>query len=164
MKTSMRTLLSISIGIVLISGLFFFLACKKEKVVEQTMNAENAEKAVRELEKKEITAILSKDLETLKKIWDPSFTVNSPLLHKLVGREQVLTMTQNDIISYEKFERNIEQVTYLGKVIVTMGEETLVPQNNNPNAGQTIRRRFTNVWEYKNGNWVETNRHAHIIP
>lgn len=130
--------------------------------VNQTQSA--AEEAVRTLEKKEIEAILNKDMETLKTIWDPGFTVTSPLLHKLVTREQVLNMTANDIISYERFDRNIEQVTFMGNVIVTMGEEILVPKANNPNAGQMIKRRFTNVWHYRNGNWVETNRHAHIIP
>ncbi len=123
-----------------------------------------AEKAVRALEQKEIDAILKKDLETLSTIWDPSFTVNSPLLHKLVNREQVLAMTEKDVISYEKFERNIEKTSLLGNVFVTMGEEIIVPQNNNPHAGQTIRRRFTNIWHYKDGAWKETNRHAHIVP
>jgi hypothetical protein len=151
--------------IYVLSGISLLSGCSKdEKNSNATMTHSEADRLVRDLEKKEIEAILSKDLETLQKIWDTDFTVNSPLLHQLVGREQVLKMTQNDIISYEKFERNIEKTTFMGNVLVTMGEEILIPKNNNPNAGQTIKRRFTNVWQYKNGNWVETNRHAHIVP
>jgi len=138
-------------------------ACNKEKDNDSNPTQSQAEEAVRTLENKEIQAILSKDLETLRKLWAPEFIVNSPLLHKLVNRDQVLNMTQNDIISYEKFERNIEHINFMGDVLVTMGEEILIPQKNNPNAGQVIKRRFTNVWQYRNGNWVETNRHAHIV-
>ncbi len=166
MKNGFPRLLITSFTAVLLMLLpLYFTACSTDNDAKSNkiLTSDQAEKAVRDLEKQEIEAILNKDLETLKKIWDPEFTVNSPLLHKLVGRDQVLAMAQNDIISYEKFERNIERVTFLDGVVITMGEETIIPQNNNPGAGNIIKRRFTNVWHYKNGNWVETNRHAHII-
>jgi hypothetical protein len=48
-------------------------------------------------------------------------------------------------------------------MVVVMGRETLTPAGNAPGAGQTIRRRYTNVWMKNRGKWLLTVRHAHII-
>lgn len=46
-----------------------------------------------------------------------------------------------------------------------MGYETFVSRNDIPgaNAGQIIKRRFTNVWMKKKGSWLQIARHASII-
>jgi hypothetical protein len=49
--------------------------------------------------------------------------------------------------------------------IITMGHETFISRNDTPGAraGQTYKRRFTNIWMKKNGKWQQTARHASII-
>ena len=39
----------------------------------------------------------------------------------------------------------------------------LKPAGNAPGAGQTLRRRYTNVWMRRNGKWLLTARQASII-
>ncbi len=50
-----------------------------------------------------------------------------------------------------------------GKTVIVMGRETLVPNANSPQAGQTVRRRYTNIWIKRNGKWLLTARHASVI-
>jgi hypothetical protein len=44
-----------------------------------------------------------------------------------------------------------------------MGSETVVPSGLDPLAGQTIQRRYTNIWMKEKGNWILIARHANNI-
>jgi hypothetical protein len=44
-----------------------------------------------------------------------------------------------------------------------MGRETVVPKGNSPNAGNTINRRYTNIWMKRSGKWRLIARHASVI-
>ena len=44
-----------------------------------------------------------------------------------------------------------------------MGKETLVPTGSAPMAGQTVNRRYTNIWTKEKGNWILIARHANVI-
>jgi hypothetical protein len=44
-----------------------------------------------------------------------------------------------------------------------MGEETVTPKGKAPFAGQTVRRRITNIWMKRDGQWKLTARQATII-
>jgi ketosteroid isomerase-like protein len=47
--------------------------------------------------------------------------------------------------------------------VVIMGEEVVKPRDTAPNAGRTVRRRFTDVWQKESdGKWRLTIRHATI--
>jgi hypothetical protein len=46
---------------------------------------------------------------------------------------------------------------------VTMGNEEVVFNGNVPKAGQTIKRRFTNIWIKQSGIWLLSLRHANNI-
>jgi len=35
-----------------------------------------------------------------------------------------------------------------------MGNETVAPSGNNPNAGKTLKRRYTHIWSKENDNWI----------
>ncbi len=43
--------------------------------------------------------------------------------------------------------------------------ETYIPRIDLPEAkaGQVVKRRFTNIWMYKNGKWQQIARHASVI-
>jgi ketosteroid isomerase-like protein len=62
------------------------------------------------------------------------------------------------------YERSIEQVRVEGDIAIVMGAETLKPTGNAPQAGQTVHRRFTNIWKKEGDTWRLWARHANVIP
>jgi len=120
---------------------------------------------IRELEQIVVTAILKGDTNTLKRFWAPEFLVNNPRNNISVDRNDVLKTQRAGMINYSSFERVIEQIQFQKNVVITMGHETFVSRNDIPGAraGQSHKRRFTNVWMKKKGNWQQIARHASMI-
>ena len=116
---------------------------------------------VRAMEQIEAQALLQKDIPTLKKIWSPNFMVNAPLNMVFIGGQ--VELVQAGIINYSSFVRNVEHVMVLKDVVITMGSETVVPAGADPMAGQTIQRRYTNIWIKEKSDWILVARHANDI-
>jgi len=57
----------------------------------------------------------------------------------------------------------VEAVLVHGDTVILMGQETVKPKGKAPFAGQTLRRRFTNIWMKRDGRWQLTARQATII-
>ncbi|MBB1286158.1 T9SS type A sorting domain-containing protein [Flavisolibacter sp. BT320] len=87
--------------------------------------------------------------------------VNSPLNAIVIGGQ--VELVKAGIISYSSFTRTVEEVTVLKDVVITMGAETVVPTAPDPMAGQTVVRRFTNIWIKEKGEWILVARHANNI-
>ena len=87
--------------------------------------------------------------------------VNAPLNAVFIGGQVELVTA--GIISYSSFIRSIEHVMVLKDVVITMGSETVIPSGFDPMAGQTIQRRYSNIWIKEKGNWVLKARHANNI-
>ncbi len=133
-----------------------------------TTNAQNNSKTdaeIRRLEKTVVTAILNADTNTLKQVWAPEFLVNNPRNDISGNRDTVLLTQKAGFINYTFFERVIERMQFQKNIVITMGFEIFVPGNDIPGAkaGQAYKRRFTNIWLKKNGNWQQIARHASII-
>ena len=109
----------------------------------------------------EARALLQKDIATLQKVWSPGFMVNAPLNMVFIGGQ--VDLVKAGILSYTSFVRTVEQVLVLKDVVITMGSETVVPSGLDPMAGQTIQRRYTNIWMKEKGDWVLIARHASDI-
>lgn len=124
-------------------------------------NDAQKEAEVRAMEQQEVQALLQKDTVTLKKIWAPDFMVNSPFNMVFMGGQ--VGLVSAGIISYSSFIRNIEEVMVLKDVVITMGSETVIPSGLDPMAGQTIQRRYTNIWVKEKGDWILVARHANNI-
>ncbi|HKH61333.1 MAG TPA: nuclear transport factor 2 family protein [Flavitalea sp.] len=121
------------------------------------------ENLIRDLEAKSVKAILDGDTNTLKKMWAPEFMVNTPRNDVAQNRDAVLLIQKTGLINYSSFTRTIEKIQIQEDVVITMGYETYIPKENLPQAGQTIKRRFINVWIKKNGQWQHIARQASII-
>ena len=121
------------------------------------------EQKIRKLDLAQAEAILRKDFGALDKLCAKDFTVNNPRGDISKGNEAVKELIRSGIIIYASFVREIEAVLIHGKTIIVMGRETVVPNENSPQAGQTVRRRYTNIWMKRNGKWLLTARHASII-
>ena len=124
-------------------------------------NIQQKEAEIREMEFIEAQALVQKNIETLKNIWAPGFMVNAPLNMVFIGGQ--VELVQAGILSYSSFTRVIEHVMVLKDVVITMGSETVVPSGADPMAGQTIQRRYTNIWTKEKSDWVLIARHANDI-
>lgn len=130
----------------------------------QHVNQTNAfEQEIRKLDKTEVDAVLRKDVAALEKLWAVDFTVNNPRGDIINGRREVFALIRSGVIDYSSFVREVERVLIHGDTVILMGLETVKPVNKAPQAGQTVRRRFTNIWMKRNGEWRVTARHANVI-
>jgi len=66
-------------------------------------------------------------------------------------------------VTYSSFVREAETVLVHGDTVIVMGRETVVPKGESPGAGQTINRRYTNIWMKREGRWRLVARHASVI-
>jgi len=121
------------------------------------------EDAVRSLDDQERVAILNRDRPALERLWSDDFTVNAPSNQVLIGKRAVLDRVQRGLIHYSSFERRVEFVRIDGDLGVIMGAETVRPIGDEPLAGQTVQRRFTNIWRREAGVWRMIARHANVI-
>ena len=117
---------------------------------------------IRKLEQIEVQAVLQKDTVTLLKIWDKDYIVNAPsnmisYAGKSTVDRPVLKMARTN------FTREVEKIAIRGNFAISMGSETVVPAGDQPNAGQTVKRRYTNIWEKQHDGWKLVARHANVI-
>lgn len=127
------------------------------------------EQHVRSLDDQERVAALKRDLPALQRLWSDQFTVNAPNNQVVVGKRAVLdTFVRAGIINFSQFERQIEFIRADGNFVIIMGLETVLPIGDAPSAGlvagQSIKRRFTNIWKNEEGTWRLFARHANVIP
>jgi ketosteroid isomerase-like protein len=121
-----------------------------------------AEDEIRKLEQTEVQAILAKDTVTLKKLWDKNYVVHNP-------ENKIVPASPNPFDrpvlqrARTSFTREVEHITLNGDIAISMGNETVVPAGDLPNAGQTVKRRYTNIWMKAGGSWKLVARHANII-
>ena len=130
---------------------------------QNTKQKGELEQTIRRLELAESDAVLRSDVAALEKLWAEDFTVNNPQNQISRGRKEVLDRVRSGLLRYSSFAREIESVGFYGDTVIVMGLEILTPAGNNPRAGQTLRRRYTNVWMKRKGNWLLTARHANVI-
>ena len=127
------------------------------------------EEHVRSLDDQERIAALKRDIPALERLWSEDLTVNAPNNQVVVGRRAVLdTFVRAGVINFSTFERQIEFIRADGPFVIIMGSETVVPIGDAPSAGlvagQTIKRRFTNIWKNEAGTWRIFARHANVLP
>ena len=125
----------------------FLILCPTFVLAQDSKKPKNTlEQEIRKLDLAEAEAILRKDFQALDKLCAKDFTVNNPRGEIIKGSESVKNLIRSGVINYASFVREIEAVLIYGKTVVTMGRETIVPNENAPQAGQTVRRRYTNIW------------------
>ncbi len=123
---------------------------------------QNIEKEIRALEQKEVKAVLEKDSVTLLKLWDKDYVVNSP--DNVVVFPGKTTLDRSVLKrSRISFTREVEQIIIKGDVVFSMGSEIVIPSGDDKLSGQTVKRRYTNIWMKSDGNWKLVARHANVI-
>lgn len=121
------------------------------------------EQTIRKLELAESDAVVRSDVAALEKLWAEDFTVNNPNNQISRGRKEVIDRVRSGFLNYSSFVREIESVGIYKDTVIVMGLEIVTPVGNAPGAGQTLRRRYTNIWMKRKGNWLLAVRHANVI-
>lgn len=121
------------------------------------------EEEIRALEQASRDAVLRGDIPALDKIWADDLTVNAPNGRVVRGKQEVFARIREGIIKYSSFTAEVEAVKIVGEVAIVMGLEIVQPVGSAPLAGQTVRRRYTNIWMMRDGKWLLTARHANVI-
>jgi ketosteroid isomerase-like protein len=122
------------------------------------------EQTLRSLDDQERMAALKRDVAALERLWSDEFTVNAPTNVVVVGKQAVMdTFITRGVIHFSSFERTVEFLRVDGDFAFVMGAETVQPVGDAPHSGQTLRRRFTNVWKKEAGTWRLFARHANNL-
>lgn len=148
--------------LVLLAAIVFVFATALVSGQSVKRNAK-LEQKIRRLDLAHADAILRRDVEALNKLLAEEVTTNHPTNKVVNEREGIFDLIRNGTINYSSFVREPETFLFYKNMVVVMGHETLTPTGNAPGAGQTIRRRYTNLWMKNKGKWLLTVRHAHII-
>jgi ketosteroid isomerase-like protein len=107
-------------------------------------------------------AFAAQDVDAVAALSAQDLIVNTPA-NLVARRETVLGFFKAGRMNYESAEETIEAVDARENQAVVMGAEVVEPGDGAPNAGKTVRRRFTDVWRRDaDGKWRLTIRHATI--
>ena len=120
---------------------------------------------IRKLEMAHAEAIFKGDAKALDDLMDDDVTVNHPTNRIVKEKKELLDLIRQGVIRYTTFERYPETFLFFKDMVVVMGSELVIPAQGAPNAGKSVKRRYTNIWLNKDGKWRLTVRHANnVIP
>ncbi|HWW82156.1 MAG TPA: nuclear transport factor 2 family protein [Vicinamibacterales bacterium] len=107
-------------------------------------------------------AMIGRDFKAVEMMFANDLVVHSPV-NLVVNRDNVLARLRSGQISYEPdYVRKVDFAGVRGDTVVIMGEEIVDPIANTPNAGKTVRRRFTDIWKNVDGVWKLAIRQATV--
>jgi ketosteroid isomerase-like protein len=118
---------------------------------------------IRKLDLAHADAIFRGDAEALDSLMDDDITVNHPTNRIVKEKKELLGLIKQGVIRYTSFERFPETFLFFKDMVVVMGNETVVPAKGAPNAGNTLQRRYTNIWMKRDEKWRLTVRHANNV-
>jgi hypothetical protein len=125
----------------------------------------NSREEILRLYKLEYDAVLRQDVEWLDNFFPPDFVVTNPF-NQFIDKPQVIQRIRDNIIKYDSYERSYDYFRQYGNTMVVVGSETVVPSRDavRDDAGDTVLRRFTEVWQWRDGRWQIVARHANNVP
>src|SRR5689334_7485752 len=133
-------------------------------VMGQNVRQKNdREGEIRKRDQAEADAILRNDAAAAEAFYADDIVVNNPRYTVTIGKKALMALIKTGNIHYSSFVREIEKITFQGETAIVMGKETVKPDGNAPGAGQTIQRRYTNIWMKSDNKWLLIARHANII-
>jgi hypothetical protein len=110
-----------------------------------------------------IEAMMAGTMSAETERYSSTFVANTPSGGVVPG-EVLLNLFTSGGLRYEHVEQHVDYAGSHGPdMVVIMGEEIVVPGAGMANAGQRVRRRFTDVFRRENGEWRHDLRHANVI-
>ena len=121
------------------------------------------EATLRKLDLEAALAIQEKDEARIARFFTKESVTNNPRNGLTLGSSGVIEAARAGVINYRSLDRKIESVQILGNTAILMGSETVVMKARDNGPGETIRRRYTNIWMKTGKDWQIVARHANII-
>ena len=118
---------------------------------------------IRKLDMAHAAAIFKGDAAALDNLMDDNVTVNHPTNRIVKEKQELLDLISQGVIRYTTFERYPETFLFFEDMVIVMGSELVVPAPGAPNAGKSLKRRYTNMWMNRDGKWRLTVRHANNV-
>jgi ketosteroid isomerase-like protein len=148
--------------VVAVAAAVTFPAAPRQAILS-AQPASTIEEEIRRLEQLEVRAVLAKDRDTLRSIWDSGYIVNNP--QGIIAEANAADPTDRPVMQMARtsFTRTTEKVAVRGDVAFAMGSETIVPGEGQARTGQTVMRRYTNIWMKQSTGWKLMARHANVV-
>ena len=119
------------------------------------------EQQIRAAEERHRNAFLTNDIAALDGMFSDDFIVNSPQ-NRIIEKGALIGMVRGGVLAISSFDQKIESIRRFGDVVTVMGEDRVVYAAPSPIAGQTHRRRFTDIWQLQGTQWRFIARQASI--
>jgi hypothetical protein len=119
------------------------------------------EARIRELEQQQARIAIARDRVAAEKLFAPEFRVINPS-GAVATREELFKLLLEGQSPYRSAVYETQTMQVYRDSVVTIGLESVVP-NQGPQAGQTVRRRTTQVWRREGHDWRLALRQATIV-
>lgn len=109
--------------------------------------------------------VLHQDTPAMQKFYPDDMIITNPF-GQMINKATMIQRVKDGIIKYNEFEKIMEHFTMPNdKTAIVAGKEKVTPTNdaNRADAGKHHERRYTEVWVYRQGNWLRLIRHASNI-
>lgn len=128
--------------------------------------AEPNEANLRAADAEQMRIIVEGDAKTQQEFMHPNYIINAPA--NVVRRKaELVADLSRGAMGSESFERVIEGTAITGNVGIVMGREVVRPTPTSNlgklRPGETLQRRFTNVFLWEDGKWRFLARQASIV-
>ena len=132
----------------------------------QAANAWDDDPAVQEvlqIRRQAIEALTTTGPTPESERYSSTFVANTPG-SSVVNGEQMQAAFASGNVRYAAVEMTLDYAGSHGPdIVVLMGEEIVVPGEGTRNAGERIRRRFTDIFRKENGEWRHDVRHSSVV-
>lgn len=119
------------------------------------------EKQIRELEQQQVRAAIARDRPALEQLFAADFRLVNPS-GAIASKQELLQLLTEGTSPYSSAVYQTDAVSVYHDVVVTIGLETVVPARGTQ-AGQTVKRRVTHVWQQQGGQWRLVLRQATVV-
>ena len=133
---------------------FSLISCNNEEV-----DKTSAVEEIKKMEQLQVQGILEKDSTIIRRILAKDVIVNAPS-NSVVDLNMAMEALKLGYIDYTSYEQKIDEIKIIENIGIVMGLETVMPTGLTGKAGTTEKRRFTDIWMYKNNQWVMIARQA----
>ena len=131
--------------------------------VAQSSSEAALKERLRMLDQQAAEAILKRDEKQIARFFTEDSVINNPRNSLTQGNKGVIEAARTGVIDYYSFERLVESIQIHGNTAILMGSETVVWRDNDGKPGETVRRRYTNIWIKRGREWRIVARHANVI-
>jgi ketosteroid isomerase-like protein len=120
---------------------------------------------VRKLMDYETEIVLKQDTNAMKQFYPDDMVVTNPY-NQVINKRTILDRVKSNFVKYSSYEKVVDYYHLENDdLLVVIGNETIVPASdaNRDDRGKTVRRRFTEIWAKRNGEWKQVIRHFNNI-